>query len=466
MPEITKEEFQLATSSAAEAQTKWRRTPVSVRQRVMFRLVDMLWSNMDTIAAGIVTENGKTFTDAKGDVLRGIEVVEFSCNVASHMMGETVENVANDVDTYSLRQPLGVCAGICPFNFPAMIPLWMFPIALTTGNTFIMKPSERTPTATMQIAELALQAGVPPGVLNVVHGSKDCVNYICDDPSIRAISFVGSNQAGEYIHSRGTASGKRVQSNMGAKNHGTVLPDADKESTLNAIAGAAFGAGGQRCMALPVNLFVGESKNWIADLAEKAKSIPLGEGNNPKAMCGPVIAKENLERIERLIQSAADQGAKIVLDGRKPKVEGYPKGNFVGPTIITGITEDMECYKEEIFGPVLLCKEMDSLDDAIKFTNANPWGNGTALFTNSGAAARKFTTDIDVGQVGINLPIPVPLPFFSFTGSKKSFVGSTNFYGKKGVDFFTQTKTITTNWKFHESQIRTGFHEGGAAANE
>jgi len=459
VPEITNEEFSLAVSNAAEAQKSWRNVPIPARQRVMFKLQDLIRENMDRIAEGIVHENGKTFSDAKGDVMRGLEVVEFSCNIASHMMGETVENVSNNVDTYSLRQPLGVAAGICPFNFPAMIPLWMFPIAVTCGNTFVMKPSERTPTATMQIAELALQAGLPPGVLNVVHGSRACVNAICDDPIIRAISFVGSNSAGEYIHDRGTKTGKRVQANMGAKNHGTILPDADKESTLNALAGAAFGAGGQRCMALPVALFVGDAAEWIPELIDKAKTMTMGKGDEQGVQLGPIVCKENKERIERLIQSAEDQGADIILDGRNPKVSGSPNGNFVGPTIITNITDEMDCYREEIFGPVLLCKKVESLDDAIQFTNNNAWGNGTALFTNSGAAARKFTNEIDVGQVGINLPIPVPLPFFSFTGSRKSFVGSTNFYGKKGVDFYTQTKTITTNWKFNEGSIKTGFHE-------
>lgn len=459
VPEMTPEEFALAVSNAAEAQKSWRKVPIPARQRVMFKLQDLIRENMDRIAEGIVHENGKTFADAKGDVMRGLEVVEFSCNIASHIMGETVENVANNVDTYSLRQPLGVAAGICPFNFPAMIPLWMFPIAVTCGNSFVMKPSERTPTATMQIAELALQAGLPPGVLNVVHGSRDCVNAICDDPTIRAISFVGSNQAGEYIHDRGTRTGKRVQANMGAKNHGTIMPDADKDSTLNALAGAAFGAGGQRCMALPVALFVGDAADWIPDLKDKAETMTMGKGDEPGVQLGPIVCKENKDRIERLIQSAEDQGADIILDGRNPNVPGAPQGNFVGPTIITNVTKDMDCYKEEIFGPVLLCKKVDTLDDAIDFTNSNAWGNGTALFTNSGAAARKFTSEIDVGQVGINLPIPVPLPFFSFTGSRKSFVGSNNFYGKKGVEFYTQIKTITTNWKFDEKSIKTGFHE-------
>lgn len=457
VPQSTPDELEAAAAAAQAAFETWSQTPVIVRQRVMFKLQDLIRQNMNTIAEGISIEQGKTFPDAVGDVTRGLEVVEQACSLVNSLMGETVENVSRNIDTYSYKQPLGVCAGICPFNFPAMIPLWMFPMAVTCGNTYILKPSERTPTATMQLAELAKEAGVPDGVLNIVHGAKDTVDFLCTDPRIRAVSFVGGNNAGQYIHDVGTKHGKRVQSNMGAKNHGTILPDASKDSALNALAGAAFGASGQRCMALSVALFVGDSAEWIPELAEKAKGLKMNAGMEKGTDLGPVISPEACKRIHSLIDSAEAEGAQIVLDGRNPKVDGYENGNFVGPTVISGIHKDMQCYKEEIFGPVLLCKAVDTLEDAIAFTNANPYGNGTAVFTNSGAAARKFQQEIDCGQVGVNIPIPVPLPFFSFTGSRSSFRGSTHFYGKMGVNFFTYTKTITSNWKFEESQVRTAF---------
>jgi len=361
-------------------------------------------------------------------------------------MGETVENVSKNVDTYSYRQPLGVCAGITPFNFPAMIPLWMFPIAIACGNTFVLKPSERDPGASMIIARLVKEAGIPDGVVNVIHGARDAVNFICDAPEIKAISFVGGDAAGRHIHERGTQNGKRVQSNMAAKNHATIMPDADKEKTIDDIVGAAFGAAGQRCMALSAAVFVGEAKNWIPDIAAKAAKLKVTEGTQPGADLGPVISPQAKEKIHNLIQSGVDQGARLVLDGRNVKVPGYEKGNFVGPTILAGVKPNMKAYTEEIFGPVLVCLEVDTLDDAIKLINENPYGNGTAIFTTSGAVARKYQHEIDVGQVGVNLPIPVPLPFFSFTGSRKSFLGSTHFYGKMGVHFYTQTKTITSRW--------------------
>eukprot|EP01089_Gocevia_fonbrunei_P021531 TRINITY_DN83_c0_g1_i2.p1 TRINITY_DN83_c0_g1~~TRINITY_DN83_c0_g1_i2.p1 ORF type:complete len:404 (-),score=136.35 TRINITY_DN83_c0_g1_i2:11-1222(-) len=385
--------------------------------------------------------------DARGDVFRGLEVVEFSASIPSLMMGETVENVSRYVDTYSIRQPLGVCAGVCPFNFPAMIPLWMFPVANTCGNTFLMKPSERDPGATMLIAELTKEAGFPDGVLNVIHGTKDAVNFICDDKRIKSISFVGGDAAGRHIHARGTANGKRVQSNMSAKNHAVILPDADKEATLKAIAGAAFGAAGQRCMALSAAVFVGDAKKWVPELVEKAKALKINGGFEAGADLGPMISPEALQRAEQIIASGEKEGATLLLDGRKPVVPKYPKGNFLGATVMDKVTPSMECYKEEIFGPVLNVLYTDTFDEAINLVNNNPYGNGTAIFTRSGAAARKYQREIEVGLIGINLPIPVPLPFFSFTGIKNSFVGSTHFYGKMGVNFYTQTKTITSSWR-------------------
>ncbi|EGG23429.1 methylmalonate-semialdehyde dehydrogenase [Cavenderia fasciculata] len=455
VPVATLEEMNAAVAAAQAAFPAWRDTSVSNRARIISNYRALIQKNMDKVAAIITQEQGKTLPDAKGDVFRGLEVVEHACNVASLMMGETVENVSKNVDIYSYNQPLGVCAGITPFNFPAMIPLWMFPLAIACGNTYVLKPSERVPGASMYLAELAIEAGVPAGVLNIIHGAKDAVNFICDDPAIRAISFVGGEAAGKHIHDRGTKNGKRVQSNMAAKNHATIMPDASKDRTLDALTGAAFGASGQRCMALSAAVFVGESQNWIPELVERAKKLKVTCGAQPDSDLGPVISPAAKERIHALIQTGIDEGAKCVLDGRNVQVpEQFKKGNFVGPTILTEVTPNMKCYTEEIFGPVLVCLKADTLDEAIKLINNNPYGNGTAIFTSSGAAARKYQHEIDVGQVGINLPIPVPLPFFSFTGSRRSFVGSNHFYGKTGVQFYTQIKTITSNWR--DDDISTG----------
>jgi malonate-semialdehyde dehydrogenase (acetylating)/methylmalonate-semialdehyde dehydrogenase len=459
VPEATQAEMRKAVESASAAFLKWRETPISTRVRYLFNLQQLVQKNTDEIAKLVTKEQGKTFADAKGDVFRGLEVVEHATSTASLVMGETVENVSKNIDTYSYRQPLGVCAGICPFNFPAMIPLWMFPLAITTGNTFILKPSERVPNTSMLLMQLVKEAGIPDGVINVIHGARDAVNFICDAPEIRAISFVGGDAAGRHIHERGTKNGKRVQSNMAAKNHATVLPDADKERTLDQLVGAAFGASGQRCMAISTAVFVGDSQKWIPELVERAKKLKVTEGMQPGADLGPLISPQAKQRVEQLIQSGKDEGAKVVLDGRGLKVPGYEKGNFIGPTVITDVKPHMRVYKEEIFGPVLLCMNAKSLDEAIQLINSNPYGNGTAIFTNSGALARKYQHEIDVGQVGINVPIPVPLPFFSFTGSRNSFLGSTHFYGKMGVNFFTQTKTITSNWREDSVSegVRTAF---------
>lgn len=446
VPIATPEELKWALDSSVKAFKTWSEMPITARQRIMFRLQALVVAHTEELAESIVQENGKTLVDARGDVFRGQEVVEYSANIAQSMQGETLGNLSKGIDTYSYRQPIGVTAGICPFNFPAMIPMWMFPMALATGNTMIMKPSERTPGATMILARLAKEAGVPDGVFNVVHGSVDCVNFLCDAEPIKGISFVGSNQAGEYIHARGSQNGKRVQANLGAKNHATIMPDADKDSVLNALCGAAFGAAGQRCMALSTAIFVGSSAKWIEELGEKAATMQVNVGSHPEAALGPVISKESKARILKLIQSGVDQGATLILDGRGIEVPGYPNGNFVNPTILSDVTAEMECYTEEIFGPVLVCVKVDSLEEAIAFTNNNQYGNGCAIFTKSGAAARKFQHEIDVGQVGINVPIPVPLPMFSFTGSRASHRGPGHFYGKEGVNFFTQIKTITSKW--------------------
>ncbi|GFR48792.1 hypothetical protein Agub_g10740 [Astrephomene gubernaculifera] len=466
LPLTTKSEFDSAVSAAAEAFPRWRATPVPTRVRVMFKFQELIRANMEELARSITLEQGKTLADARGDVFRGLEVVETACGIAPFLTGEMLENVAGGIDCYSVRQPLGVVAGICPFNFPAMVPLWMFPLAVTAGNTFLLKPSERDPGAAVMLADLAQQAGLPKGVLNIVHGSRDVVNWICDDPTIRAISFVGSNAAGRYIYARGCAAGKRVQSNLGAKNHAVIMPDADVDSTVKALAGAAFGAAGQRCMAISAAVFVGGlSERWSGPLLEAARSLKVNAGWEKDADLGPMISPEAKSRAERLIASSASQGARVLLDGRGVVVPGYERGNFLGPTVLAGVTPDMECYKEEVFGPVLSCMDAATLDDALAIVNTNEHGNGTAIFTRSGAAARRFQNEVDVGMVGINVPIPVPLPFFSFTGWRGSFVGDLHMYGRSGVQFYTQSKTVTAKWPAEDvAQISSGPSLAGKAA--
>ncbi|ORY45986.1 Methylmalonate-semialdehyde dehydrogenase [Rhizoclosmatium globosum] len=450
VPQATPAELKYATDNAAEAFKTWKKTSVLARQRIMMDLQLLIREKQNDIAKSITLEQGKTIADARGDVFRGLQVVEHACSIPSLLMGETLP-VGRDMDTYNIRQPLGVIGGIMPFNFPAMIPLWVFPLAIACGNTCVIKPSEKDPGAMMILAELAAQAGVPKGVLNVVQGSVDTVNHICDDPHIKAISFVGSDHAGKYIFARGTANGKRVQANLGAKNHGVILPDANKNYTLNQLTGAAFGAAGQRCMALSTVVLVGEAKNWLPELVERAKALKVSSGFDETADLGPMISPEATKRAEDLIQSGVDEGAQLLLDGRGIKPKGFEKGNFLGPTILAGVKPHMKCYTEEIFGPVLVVLEADTLDEAIELVNSNPYGNGTALFTNSGSAARRFQDEIDVGQVGINVPIPVPLPMFSFTGSRGSIRGDLNFYGKTGVQFYTQTKTVTALWRSEDA---------------
>lgn len=447
VPKSTQDEMQAAVDSATAAFKSWSKTSVLTRQQVMFKYQQLIKDNIHELAKNITLEQGKTLVDAEGDVMRGLQVVEHCCSITSLQLGETMPSIARDMDAFSFRVPLGVCAGIAPFNFPAMIPLWMFPVALVCGNTYVFKPSERVPGATMMLIEMLKEAGCPNGVVNVIHGQHDAVNFICDSPAIRAISFVGSDQAGRYIYERGSKNGKRVQSNMGAKNHGVIMPDANKESTLTQLVGAAFGAAGQRCMALSTAVFVGEAKNWLPELVDRSKNLKVNAGHVAGADLGPVISPEARDRICSLVQSGIDEGANCILDGRNITVPGYENGNFVGPTILADVTPNMKCYKEEIFGPVLVALSVDTLDEAVDLINTNSYGNGTAIFTTNGATARKFTSDIDIGQVGVNVPIPVPLPMFSFTGSRGSFLGDANFYGKAGINFYTQLKTVTQMWK-------------------
>jgi malonate-semialdehyde dehydrogenase (acetylating)/methylmalonate-semialdehyde dehydrogenase len=423
----------------------------------MLKLQELIRRDMKKLAAVLTAEQGKTLPDAEGDIFRGLEVVEHACSIGTLSLGEFAENVAGGVDTYFIRQPIGVCAGITPFNFPAMIPLWMFPMAIVCGNTFVLKPSEQDPMTPMLLAQLAIEAGVPAGVLNVVHGGKESVDTLCTHPDVKAVSFVGSTHVGEHVYKLASTHGKRAQCMMGAKNHAVVMPDANKEKSLDALVGAGFGAAGQRCMATSVAVLVGEANKWIPDIVAKAKTLKVNVGTASGTDIGPVISKQAKIRIEGLIEQGVKEGAKLELDGRNATVPGYALGNFIAPTIFSGVKAGHKVYTEEIFGPVLVLVSVDTLDQAIDLVNKNPFGNGTGIFTQSGAAARKFQNEIDVGQVGINVPIPVPVPYFSFTGSRGSKLGDLGPYGKQVIQFYTQVKTVTERW-FDDATTNPGIH--------
>eukprot|EP01155_Anaeramoeba_flamelloides_P010849 Anaeramoba_flamelloidesa326502_1587.p1 GENE.a326502_1587~~a326502_1587.p1 ORF type:complete len:529 (-),score=106.25 a326502_1587:42-1628(-) len=458
VPEPLPSELRSATESAQKAFPMWRSLSVSQRARYMFKLVELINENKEDIAELLVREHGKTLPDARGEVFRGLEVAELACSMPSQLFGQTLENVSSEMDTYSYKQPLGVSSAIMPFNFPFMCPMWVVPLAITAGNTFILKPSERCPLSGQILAELLEQSGIPKGVFNIVHGSVDTVNFICDAPEIKTISFVGSNQAGDHIYARGTKNGKKVQCNMGAKNHMVIMPDANKKRSINSILGSVFGAAGQRCMANSVVVFVGDSYKWLDEVVEKTKKIVVNEGHVPGADLGPMTTKKALDRAKRIIKSARQEGAKILLDGSDIKVKGFEEGNFLGPTIIDKVTPNMTCYQEEIFGPVMSVVHVDTLDEAIKLINNNMYANGTSIFTRSNSASRKFQYEIDVGQVGINVPIPVPLAMFSFSGWRGSFKGDHHFYGQNGIEFFTELKTIITKLAWQDESDNIDFN--------
>jgi malonate-semialdehyde dehydrogenase (acetylating)/methylmalonate-semialdehyde dehydrogenase len=451
VPFATRDEVDAAVASAVDAFRTWKEVPVSERARLMMRYGNLLKEHHDELGELLAQDTGKTFEDAKGDVWRGIEVVEQAANVPSNMMGETIENVAGGIDTYSYTQPIGVCAGITPFNFPAMIPLWMYPLAIACGNTFVLKPSEQDPLTPVRLVELFIEAGAPKGVLNMVHGGPQQVDQILNHPDIKGVSFVGSSRVGEHIYQTGTQAGKRVQCMMGAKNHMVIMPDADRNSTLNALVGSSVGAAGQRCMAISVAVFVGESSAWVEELAERMATVRPGAWNDSGAAYGPIISRTAHQRVLGLIEKGKEEGATCLLDGSDVVVDGLPDGNWVGPTLFSDVTPEMSIYREEIFGPVLCCMSVDTLDEAIELINRLEVGNGTSIFTSSGGAARKYQHEILVGQVGINIPIPVPLPMFSFTGWRGSFRGDLHAYGKQAVRFYTETKTITAKWTHTES---------------
>ncbi|CAO1622144.1 unnamed protein product [Parajaminaea phylloscopi] len=446
-PDATAEEFEAVVAAAQKAFPAWKATSLLTRQQVMFKYGALLRKYQEDIARVITSEQGKTLADAKGDVLRGLQVVEASSAAPTLLLDDRLE-VSRNMDTYVRTEPLGVTASINPFNFPAMCPLWSIPVALVTGNTHIIKPSERVPGASQMLVELAEEAGVPTGVLGLVHGTHDTVNRICDDPRIKAISFVGSDAGGTHVYNRGRLNGKRVQSNLGAKNHAVLMPDADKDAALDAIAGAAFGAAGQRCMALSVVVTVGEAGKWIEDgLLQRAKSLRIGNGIEADIDLGPVISPSAKDRVEKLIGSCEEDGGKIILDGRGLSVNGLPKGNFVGPSILEPKDLTARCYTQEIFGPALTVIRVETLDDALAVVNSNPYGNGAAVFTTNGSVARRFENECEAGQIGVNVAVPVPLPIFSWSGGKASALCDLGFYGKSGMMFYTKKKTITSLWK-------------------
>ncbi|WP_342058487.1 CoA-acylating methylmalonate-semialdehyde dehydrogenase [Aeromonas sp. OTU364] len=454
VPRATAGEVELAVRRAHDAYLLWREVPAPERARVMFNYQHLLKTHHDELATLLAQETGKNLADARGDVWRGIEVVEQACGVASQTMGETMGNVARRVDGHSWVQPLGVCVGITPFNFPAMIPLWMFPLAVACGNGFVLKPSEQDPLTPMRLAELFTEAGAPAGILSVVHGGAEQVDALLAHPDVKAVSFVGSARVGAHVYRTATDHLKRAQCFVGAKNHMVIMPDANKAQVLSNLVGAGVGAAGQRCMAISVAVFVGSAREWIPELAAEFARVKPGVWHDPEAAYGPLISPEAKVRVESLIEAGMAEGAQCLLDGRFCDVPGYPVGNWVGPTLFRGVTPEMRIYKEEIFGPVLACLEVESLDEALALINDNPYGNGTSIFTGCGAAARKFRHEVAVGQVGINVPIPVPLPFFSFTGWRGSFYGDLHAYGKQAVRFYTETKTVTERW--FDEDIPTG----------
>ncbi|WP_329006161.1 CoA-acylating methylmalonate-semialdehyde dehydrogenase [Kribbella sp. NBC_00709] len=434
-----------AVRAAAAALPDWADTSVMRRSRLMFAFRNLVEQNLDELVRIVSAEHGKVLDDARGEVVRGLEVIDFACGIPQLLKGEYSDQVSTDVDMFSFRQPLGVCAGITPFNFPALVGMWMHPIAIATGNTFVLKPSERDPSASNFVAELWAEAGLPDGVFNVVHGDKVAVDAILDHPEIAAVSFVGSTPIAQYVHQRAAANGKRVQALGGAKNHAVVLPDADLDSAADHLIAAAYGSSGQRCMAISVAVAVGDAAGPLVErVREKARAIKVGPGLEPTSEMGPVVTREALARITGYIASGVEAGADLVVDGRWPDVLG--DGFFVGPTLFDHVTPEMAVYRDEIFGPVLVVVRVDSLEEAIDLVNASCWANGTAIFTASGQAARVFQRSVHVGMVGINVPIPVPMAFYSFGGWKDSLFGDHHIYGPEGVAFYTRAKAVTSRW--------------------
>ena len=448
VPLASRAEVERAVAVAAAAFPAWAATPPHVRARVLFRLRDLMEKNSDRLAALITAEHGKVLSDAAGELMRGLEVVEFACGVPQLLKGEFNEQVGRGVDAVSFRQPLGVVAGITPFNFPAMVPMWMFPVALACGDTFILKPSERDPSLAVEIALLLKEAGLPDGVFNVVHGDKEAVDALLDDPRVEAVSFVGSTPIAEYVHRRGTAAGKRVQALGGAKNHMVIMPDADLDQAVDALMGAAYGSAGERCMAISVAVPVGEktADALVERLAPRVRSLKVGPGTDPEAEMGPLVTRQHRDKVAGYIDLGVQEGAELVVDGRGLRLQGYEDGYFLGGTLFDRVTPEMRIYREEIFGPVLSVVRAASFDQALGLVNDHEFGNGTAIFTRDGDAAQAFMARVKAGMVGVNVPIPVPMAFHSFGGWKRSLFGDHHMHGPEGVRFFTRLKTGTLRW--------------------
>ena len=444
----TDAELDAAVQVAAKAQIGWAQTNPQRRARVMFEFKRLIERDMNTLAEILSSEHGKVIADSKGDIQRGLEVIEFACGIPHILKGEYTEGAGPGIDVYSMRQPLGVCAGITPFNFPAMIPMWMFGISIAVGNSFILKPSEKDPTVPVKLAELMMEAGAPAGVLNVVHGDKSAVDAILTHPLIRAVSFVGSSDIAHYVYQTGTAHGKRVQAMGGAKNHGIVLPDADMDQVVKDLSGAAFGSAGERCMALPVVVPVGKAtadelrERMVAEIG----TLKVGVSTDPDAHYGPVVSAQHRDKIADYIRIGQEEGAELVVDGRDFKLQGFEKGFFIGPSLFDGVKKGMKTYHEEIFGPVLQIVRAETLEEAMALPSEHQYGNGVAIFTRNGRAAREFAASVNVGMVGINVPIPVPVAYHTFGGWKRSAFGDTNQHGVEGVKFYTKVKTVTARW--------------------
>jgi malonate-semialdehyde dehydrogenase (acetylating) / methylmalonate-semialdehyde dehydrogenase len=448
-----------AVSVATTAFDEWSQESLSKRTKVLFAFRELVNSHAEDLAELITDEHGKVLSDARGEVQRGLEVVEFACGIPHLLKGDYSDQISMGVDSFSFREPLGVVAGITPFNFPVMVPMWMHPVAIACGNAFLLKPSERDPSASMLIARLWQQAGLPDGVFNVVHGDKEAVDAILDAPGIAAMSFVGSTPIARYIHERGTANGKRVQALGGAKNHAIVMPDADVDFVSEHLVAAAFGSAGERCMAISAAVAVGEAGDAIVNaVTERAQSVKVGSGRDAGSEMGPVVTQSAKDRIVNLIASGEAQGARLTVDGRELVVDGLEKGFFVGPTVVDDVTTDMDVYREEIFGPVLTVLRVETVDEAIALINSNPYGNGTAIFTSSGESARRFQRGVKVGMIGINVPIPVPMAYYSFGGWKDSLFGDKHVHGAEGVSFYTRAKVVTSRWPHVEHPVAASYH--------
>ena len=440
-------DFNKAIKSAKEAQISWANTTPLKRSRILSNYKTLIENNIEDLAKIVSKEHGKTLEDAKGSVTRGLEVIEFSCGIPQLLKGEFSQNVGANIDSWSIRQPLGLCAGITPFNFPAMVPMWMYPISIACGNCFILKPSEKDPSCSIKLAELFKEAGLPDGVFNVIQGDKNIVDLIIQSPDISSISFVGSTPVAKYIYEQSSKNLKRVQALGGAKNHLVVMPDANLDQAVDGIIGAAYGSAGERCMAVSVAVAVGDIANDLVDKVYNAsQKLKVAPWTDPDSDMGPVISKEHKEKVENYISIGVNEGAKLLSDGRNYKIQGYENGYFIGPTLFDDVTKDMKIYKEEIFGPVLSVLRAKNYEEALSLVNDHPFGNGTSIYTSDGEVARHFTTNSKIGMVGVNVPIPVPMAFHSFGGWKQSLFGDHSMHGMEGVHFYTKLKTVTSRW--------------------